>query len=169
MERPVWHAVAARLARAVEHRPELFLPKDRWSMDWYYPVLTGIVTGEAAVVRLDRGWERFVLDGLGVRCVGDRPWVTTGETCEAAMAHLRAGLDDRARQLYAWSEHLRANDGSYFTGMVHPGRITFPAGERTTYSAAAAVLAADALAGTGPQAGLFGCRAPVGGARLAQG
>jgi len=38
---------------------------------------------------------------------------------------------------------------------VHPERVHFPGGERSTYSAAAVVLATDALDGTGPASGLF--------------
>ena len=35
----------------------------------------------------------FVMDGCGVRCVSDRPWVTAAETCEYAMANLAVGHD----------------------------------------------------------------------------
>ena len=152
---PRWLEAASALADAIAHRPTAFLPKDRWAMDWYYPVLTGIVGGEDADLRLAGGWDRFVLDGLGVRCVADRPWVTAAETCEAAIAHMAAGQSEDALRLFAWAQHLRAQDGSYFTGMVHPERIHFPGGERATYSAAAAVLAADVLSGIGPASGLF--------------
>jgi len=124
-------------------------------MDWYYPVLAGVVTGADAEDRLTAGQRRFVMGGLGVRCVADKPWVTAAETAEAAMAHAAAGRFDDARRLFAWAQHLRAPDGSYFTGMVHPERAHFPGGERTTYSAAAVVLTADALAGLTPAAGLF--------------
>ena len=150
-----YETAAARLAEAIAERPHSFLPKDRWSMDWYYPVLAGVVTGEAATARLDAGRSRFVMDGLGVRCVADRPWVTAAETSEAAMACAAAGRLDDARRLVAWAQHLRDGDGAYFTGMVHPERVHFPHGERTTYSAAAVVLAADVLSGTGPTAALF--------------
>jgi hypothetical protein len=85
-----------------------------------------------------------------VRCVADKAWVTTAETSECAMAHLVAGEVDAARRLLDWTRHLRHHDGSYFTGMVHPQQDHFPAGERSTYSAAAVVLAAAALAGPGP-------------------
>ena len=47
------------------------------------------------------------------------------------------------------ADHLR-HDGSWFTGMVEPQRHHFPAGERSTYSAAAVTLAEAALAGRGP-------------------
>ena len=51
-------------------------------MDWYYPVLGGALRGAAAAERLARGWDTFVVPGLGVRCVSDQPWVTVAETCE---------------------------------------------------------------------------------------
>ena len=149
-ERPHWESAAGRLRRVIVDEPAAFLPKDRWSMDWYYPVLAGAVTGDAARARLTAGYERFVMDGLGVRCVADKDWVTAAETAECAMAHLAAGEVDTAARLLRWAEHLRHDDGTYFTGMVHPQRHLFPAGERSTYSAAAVTLATAALAGEGP-------------------
>jgi hypothetical protein len=149
-DRPSWAPALAALGRVIADEPGAFLPKDRWSMDWYYPVLAGVVTGAAARDRLATGARRFVMDGLGVRCVADKAWVTTAETSECAMAHLVAGEVDAARRLLDWTRHLRHHDGSYFTGMVHPQQDHFPAGERSTYSAAAVVLAAAALAGPGP-------------------
>jgi hypothetical protein len=150
-ERPAWALAADRLQRVIVTRPAgAFLPKDRWSMDWYYPVLAGAVTGDAARTRLAAGRDHFVMDGLGVRCVADKDWVTAAETAECAMAYLTAGDAGTAVQLLEWAKHLRADDGSYFTGMVHPQRHLFPAGERSTYSAAAVTLAIAALAGASP-------------------
>ena len=160
-DRPAWEPAAARLASAVAERPGAFLPKDRWAMDWYYPVLAGVVTGAEARARLGAGWDRFVMDGLGVRCVADKPWVTAAETSECAIAHAAAGETGRAAGLLASTRHLRHPDGSYFTGMVHPDRVHFPGGERATYSAAAVVLAADALAVGSPAARLFAGRLPL--------
>ncbi len=58
---------------------------------------------------------------------------------------------------------LRLADGSYWTGMVYPERETFPGAERTTYTAAAIILAADALSNASPAAGLVrGETLPVG-------
>jgi hypothetical protein len=154
-ERPAWAAAALRLADAVANRPTAFLPKDRWAMDWYYPVLAGIVGGDDGRARLAAGRDRFVLDGLGVRCVADKDWVTAAETCECALAHLAVGETDRARRLLDAAAHLRAPGGRWYTGMVHPQRAHFPGGEVTTYSAAAAVLATAALAGHGPTRSVF--------------
>ena len=130
-------------------------------MDWYYPVLAGVVTGAAGRARLEAGRGRFVMDGVGVRCVADRPWVTAAETCECAMAHAAVGEPEVAADLLASTRHLRHPAGSYFTGMVHPDRVHFPGGERTTYTAAAVVLAADAVGGVGPASRIFAHHGPA--------
>jgi hypothetical protein len=122
-----------------------------------------VVGGDAGRQRLAEGWERFVIPGAGTRCVHDRPWVTAAETAECALAHLAVGDERRALDLVAWAQALRADDGSYFTGLVLPEGVHFPGGEgvqspggeRATYSAAAMLLAADALSATTPASGLF--------------
>jgi len=154
-ERPDWELAAGRLRHAIAHRPEAFADKHRWAMDWYYPVLSGAVTGAPARARLGERWAEFAMDRLGVRCVSHRPWVTAAETAECAMALDAAGMPDQAWSLLEWVQHLRCDDGEYWTGCVYPQAVPFPVEERTTYTAAAVVLAANALAGTGPTAGLF--------------
>ena len=155
-ERPEWELAAGRVAHAVAHREDAFEPKDRWAMDWYYPVLCGAVSGEAGRVRLMDGWDRFVIEGVGVRCVADRPWVTAAETSECAIALDAVGLCDRADLLLSWTGHFRdIAGGGYWTGCVHPECVRFPGGERSTYTAAAVILADHVLYGHGPTAGLF--------------
>ncbi|MXW42091.1 MAG: prenyltransferase [Acidimicrobiia bacterium] len=154
-ERPDWELSTARLANVIRTQPDAFAPKDRWAMDWYYPVLSGVITGQEGRARLASQFDQFVMDGLGVRCVSDRPWVTTAETCESVIAHLSVGQRDIAVEMFKWVQNLRANDGSYFTGMVYPEQVHFPANERTTYTAAAVILAADALLGISPASTLF--------------
>jgi hypothetical protein len=154
-DRPDWELSAARLADTIQHVPDAFEPKDRWAMDWYYPVLTGMVLGDAGRERLRDGWDTFIVEGRGTRCVQDRPWVTAAETCECVLAHLAVGEDDKAAQLFEWAQDLREDDGSYWTGIVFPENKHFPGGERSTYTAAAVVLAADALSSTSPASHLF--------------
>jgi hypothetical protein len=117
-------------------------------------VLGGALTGDAARERLARDRARFVVDGLGVRCVADRPWVTGAETCEYALALAAAGQRDEALAQLAAMQHLRHDDGSYWTGLVYADDARWPV-ERTTWTAAAVVLAADALAGASGGARLF--------------
>jgi hypothetical protein len=154
-ERPDWELSAARLAHVINHEPDAFAPKHRWAMDWYYPVLCGVIEGEAGRERLAARFDRFVDDGHGVKCVNDRPWITVAETCECALAHLAVGDRATAEQLFSWIGQYRHDDGRYWTGTVYPDEARFPAGERSTYTAASVVLAADALASASPASALF--------------
>ena len=150
-----WSAARERLVEVIANRPEVFEPKDRWAMDWYYPVLSGAVVGDDASKRMSDGWDTFVMEGKGIRCVSDRPWVTAAETCEGAIAMVAAGERDQAQRLFEWAQALRDHDGGYFTGIVFPELIHFPAEERSAYTAAAVILAADALDGASPTSTLF--------------
>jgi hypothetical protein len=143
---PDWEVAVTDLGTALRESPDAFADRSRFSMDWYYPVLGGAVTGAAARDRLAADWDRFVVPGLGARCVADRPWVTGAETCELALALAAAGQLDAALEQLAAMQHLREDDGSYWTGYVYADDARWPV-ERTTWTAAAVVLAADALAG----------------------
>ncbi len=154
-DRPDWELAAGRLGHAVAHHPSAFAPKAEFAMDWYYPMLSGAVDGAAGRDRMARQWDTFVMGGHGVRCVATNDWVTAAETAECVMALDALGLDQTARELFAAAQELRLPDGSYWTGLVYPDTVSFPTGERTTYTAAAIVLAADALSSTSRAAGLF--------------
>jgi hypothetical protein len=153
--RPDWVEAADHLCRMVAHRPDVFEPKERWAMDWYYPVLTGTLIGDAAEARLAAGWPTFVMEGLGIRCVSDEPWVTASETAECSLTHAVAGDTDRAIDLLSWTRRHRLDDGSYITGIVYPREEWFPTGEHSSYTAAAVILAADAITGASPAADVF--------------
>ena len=151
---PDWELAAVDLGTALRTRPGDFADRSRYSMDWYYPVLGGALTGEAATDRLAESWETFVVPGLGIRCVSDRPWVTGAETCELALALTAAGRPDDALEQIAAMQHLRDPDGAYWTGLVFADGKRWPI-ERTTWTAAAVVLAADAVCGATGGCGLF--------------
>ena len=155
-ERPDWELSLGHLAHVVRTRPDgAFAPKDRWAMDWYYPVLGGAVTGDDARRHLSERRHEFVMDGQGVRCVSDKDWATAAETSECAIAHLLAGDRETALGLFATTQPMRRDDGRYLTGIVYPDLVTFPHEECSTYTAAAVVLAADALSGSSPASGIF--------------
>ena len=154
-----WADAAAVMAevvgREVAGHQGSFEPKDRWAMDWYYPALSGAVDAVAGAERLRAGWETFVMEDLGVRCVSDEPWITASETAEASIAHAAVGDTDTATRLLGWTRDHRLASGAYLTGLVHPERIVFPADEHSSYTAAAVILAVDAIRGDSPASRLF--------------
>ena len=153
-QQPEWELAGGRLGHAVREHREEFLDKSEFSMDWYYPVLGGAVRGPAAHELIDSQWDTFVEPGLGIRCLAGNPWVTGAETCELVLALDAIGDRPRAIQLLADMQHLRAEEGKYFTGYVFPDDVNWPA-EHTTYTAAAVILAADALTHTSAGASIM--------------
>jgi hypothetical protein len=165
VERPGWELAARRVRHAVVCSPERFEPKDPWAMDWYYPVLSGALSGEAGRRHLAARWDDFIMEGLGVRCIQGNPWVTAAETSECVIALEAVGMVGEAEQLASWTRHLREDNGAYWTGCVHPQCVRYPGGERSTYTAAAVLLADHVLYGGTPASGLFRAETQVAGAR----
>ncbi len=152
---PDWELATGRLRHAIVAHPERFLDKSHYSMDWYYPVLGTAVRGPAAKERIEDGWDRFVVPGLGVRCVVPNPWVTGGESAELALALWAMGESDRAVEILRSIQHLRAEDGLYWTGYVFADQEVWPE-ERTTWTAGALLLAVSALGGDEATTAVFG-------------
>ena len=73
---------------------------------------------------------------------------------ELALTLDAVGDRPRARDLFDSVQHLRGDDGGFWTGYVWPDDAIWPE-ERTTWTAAAVVLAADALAGSSSGSGIF--------------
>ena len=158
-----WTRAALRLGNAVaaaggfggERASGVFAAKDRYSMDWYYPVLGTALRGEPARSRINAGWDRFVIPGLGTRCVDDRPWVTGGETFELCIALWAIGQSERARRLLADTRHLRDLDGLYWTGYVFADNAIWPE-EKTSWTAGSMLLALAVLGGDPATCAVFG-------------
>ena len=136
------------LGVALREHPERFdrtwESKARFSMDWFYPVLTGVLSPEAGKARLAARWHEFVEPGLGCRCVADQPWVTLAETCELTLALLATGQRARATELFSGLHDWRTADGAYWTGYQFVEKVLWPE-EQPTWTAGAILLAADAL------------------------
>jgi hypothetical protein len=86
--------------------------------------------------------------------VSDEPWVTGAETCELAIALDVIGDQARALDLLEQMQHLRDPSGAYWTGWQFVNRAHFP-NEQSSWTAAAVILAADALSGATGGANIF--------------
>jgi hypothetical protein len=153
-----WAVARSRLGRALRTKPERFdrtwATKERYSMDWYYPVLAGAMSGEAAKARLAKKWDMFVAQGKGCRCVLDHPWVTVAETCELVLALLAIGEKQKAQEMFSWQHQWRGEDGAYWMGYQFEADAPWP-DEKPAWTSASVILAADALVGATSASRLF--------------
>lgn len=155
---PLWSVAREKLGNALRFHPDCFdrtwESKSRYAMDWFYPVLTGVIKGRDARQHLQSRWDNFVVNDLGCKCVDDEPWVTVAESCELVMALLACGEYPKATHLFSWLHQFRDLDGSYWTGYVYKDKTLWPV-EKPTWTAGAVLLAADALSNKTPAAHLF--------------
>ncbi len=154
VERPGWELALVSLRTSITDTEVRFADKRLFSMDWYYPVLVGAVVGDDTKARLASEWNRFVVEPFGVRCVSDKPWVTSGETAELILALDVMGLKEDAHEMFEWLQHLRTHGGGYWMGANFPGRDVWPK-QQPTWAAGAVLLAADALERDSATSGFF--------------
>ena len=153
--KPRWQEGLQQLEHAILHKPHRFnMTKSRYAMDWYYPVLCGVVAGSKARERIDRHWKRYVVDGQGVRCVFDAPWITIAETSELALALVAMGDRPLARVVFGWIGDKRYEDGSYWAGHTFPDMTIWPE-QKLSWTNAAVLMAVDALYELTPACHLF--------------
>ena len=98
----------------------------------------------------------FAMEGRGIRCVSDEPWITASETAECALAY--AAIGDRRHGVGPAAVDTRAPPRRRLVldRLVYPAAaMRFPFEEHTSYTAAAVILAADAIAGASPASALF--------------
>jgi hypothetical protein len=141
----VWERGLVRLRHAIVNLPDHFnKDKFRYSMDWFYPILSGAVTGRMAEQRIDTFWDKFVIKNKGVRCVSDRPWVTVAETCELSLALSAMGNMHLSETVFSWIQNKTNPDGSYWCGFTCPDMTIWPK-DKSTWTNAAVLIAADAI------------------------
>lgn len=153
--RPQWRQALHRLTHCLQNRPHRFnKTKARYSMDWFYPVLCGVITGQDARQRIDNGWKKFVVQDLGVRCVSDHPWVTVAESCELILALAAIGNYQKAAIVFRWiSDHL-FDDHTFWCGFTFPDMVVWPE-EKISWTNAVVLMAADALFNLTPAGNFF--------------
>lgn len=153
--RPQWQEALRRLGDAIRYRPYLFnRTKSRYSMDWFYPFLCGALAEGDARKRIDKFWNKFVVEGLGVRCVSDSPWITMAETSELVMALAAMGETMLADTVLSWILNKRYDDGTFYCGVTFPDMVVWPE-DKLTWTNAAVMMATDALYNITPASQMF--------------
>lgn len=153
--KPAWRSALQRLQSCIVEQPHRFnMTKARFSMDWFYPILCGVVQGRQAHERIERYWKKFVIPNMGVRCVSDQPWVTIAESCELIMALTAMDHLLPAHLLFSWIADRTFSDRTFWCGFTCPDLVCWPE-EKVTWTNAVVLLAADALYGLTPATHLF--------------
>ncbi|MGM0418750.1 MAG: phenyltransferase domain-containing protein [Thermodesulfobacteriota bacterium] len=152
----LWEEAAVKLENTLRNRRHVFnVAKSRYSMDWFYPVLSGALSVSDSEKRIEKYWKKFVVEGMGVRCVSENPWVTMAETCELVLALYSIGNINKAKIVYNWILDRRYDDdGSFWCGFTFPDMVIWPE-ERLTWTNAVAIMAADALYDITPASNIF--------------
>jgi hypothetical protein len=154
-KRPRWLKALGDLGEAIRNGYHLFnITKSRYSMDWFYPVLSGAVTGGAALDRIDQQWKKFVVEEMGVLCVSDRPWITIAESCELVLSLCAVGRTKIAGIVFNWLVERKYEDGCYWCGFTYPDMVIWPE-EKISWTNGVLIMAADALYQLTPASPLF--------------
>ena len=144
-DKPEWKEAAERLARVIREEPHRFdLAGENelgYAMNWYYPVLAGLVSGEKAREHIHAGWPEFVVDGRGCKCCLAQDWVTVAETCELILTLIRMGEPGPAKTLLDWVLTLQDSDGGFWSGIAIPEEQIYPPYDKTTWTSAAVIIA----------------------------
>ena len=145
-----------RLAHVIRTEPDAFAPKHRWAMDWYYPVLAGVLPGDEGRERLAARLDAFVMEGRGralrVRPARGSPWP---RPASAPWPTSPSASGTPPSTLFGWAQQYREPGGRYWTGTVYPEGVHFPGGEQSTYTAAVGRARRRRLSGAGPASELF--------------
>ncbi len=154
-EKPSWERAFDRLGHSLQENKHVYnVSKSRFSMYWFYPILSGAVRGAQAQARIDKYWHKYVIEGQGVRCVSDQPWVTIAETSELVLALDAMGSKQKARMVFSWIQDRVYEDKTFWCGYTHPDMVIWPE-EKISWTNAVALMAADALYGLTPASRIF--------------
>jgi hypothetical protein len=150
ISKPDWEEASNRLLKAIREHPELFDKmgenKRRSAMNWFYPVLTGVLQGKEAKERIEKEWSDFVIENWGCRVALDEDTTAVAETSELIIALALIGEHDKARKLLNWTLKLRDDKPGFCRGIKFPEQVPCPPDEeRATWTSAALIMAIAAL------------------------
>ena len=142
-----WKKAHLLLSNAIQEpdgKFDLIKDRKRFSMDWYYPILSGCLKQDEKSHYINKIFKDFYLDGIGIKCVIEEPWVTVAETSEFILALMCAGYDDEAKRLLLDVLNISDEEGIPFMGWQYEQNIFWPE-EKPSWTAAALMLSADCV------------------------
>ena len=118
--------------------------RSRFSMDSYYPVLSGVLDKSEETKYIKQTLEKFYVSDLGIKCVSDQPWVTVAETCEFVIALMKVDEKDLAKKLLTDVIQISDENMIPYMGWQYKEKFFWPE-EQPNWTAGAEILAFDAV------------------------
>ena len=113
-------------------------------MDSYYPILSGCLTESEKEVYIEKTFNEFYIEGLGVKCVREEPWITVAETCEFIIALKMSGNVSTAKKILIEVLNISDKKNIPFMGWQFEENFFWPK-EKPTWTSSALIIAADSI------------------------
>ena len=142
-----WEFAYNKLRQAIRNPDGLFdlkISRKRFSMDCYYPVISGAFSTFESKDFIKKTVNKFYIEGIGIKCVEEEPWVTVAETNEFVMAAIKADQLELAKKIFCESLNISDSCNIPYMGWQYEENIFWP-DEKPSWTAAALILAADAI------------------------
>ena len=145
------------LADAIRNPESKFdLLKDRksFSMDWYYPIISGCLCESEKLFYIEKIFKDFYVKDIGVKCVVHEPWITVAETSEFIISLVIAERGKDAQKLVIDVLNISDETGIPYMGWQYKENIFWP-DEKPSWTSSALIVAADTLFNLSDAADLF--------------
>ena len=142
-----WIKAYELLAYAVKNPKGLFdktIDRSRFSMDWYYPIISGVLSDSEKDKYIKKIYKDFYIEGIGVKCVVEEPWVTVAETSEFIVSLVISNEIEEAKKLLTEVMNISDLNDIPYMGWQYEENIFWPE-EKPSWTAAALILAADSI------------------------
>ena len=142
-----WTKAYELLAYAIKNPKGLFdktIDRSRFSMDWYYPIISGVLSDSEKDKYIKKIYKDFYIEGIGVKCVVEEPWVTVAETSEFIVSLVISNEIEEAKKLLIEVMNISDLNDIPYMGWQYKENIFWPE-EKPSWTAAALILAADSI------------------------
>ena len=113
-------------------------------MDSYYPILSGCLNEKEIKSYIDKTLSDFYVDGIGIKCVKEEPWITVAETSEFIISLVIQGNVKKSKELLLDVINISDENKIPYMGWQYEENIFWP-NEKPSWTAAALIIAADSV------------------------
>tara|TARA_B100001109_G_scaffold43776_1_gene34969 strand:+ start:448 stop:1518 length:1071 start_codon:yes stop_codon:yes gene_type:complete len=133
---------------------DLLKDRKRFSMDWYYPILSGCLNMDEKIFYIQKVYKDFYIEKIGIKCVVDEPWITVAETSEFIISLMIYNDEHSARKMLYDIINISDQNGIPYMGWQYEENIFWPK-EKPSWTSAALIIAADTVLNYSDASDLF--------------